>query len=268
MVIARPVRSGGASGCCRTPLLADKRYPRQRCPEVRDRQSGAAAGAESSSAGPGVGLLAQLQVDEALGRRTPGSRRMRLVSSSSRWSSSSHDHLGQHVERPGRHAPRSRPRESRRARRRPRSRSRRRRRIPIIAWRAKPICSGSVTATICMTPESSSRWTRWRTAASDSPTRLADAGVRPAPVLLQLLDDGLGGVVELRRADWRRDTAMERAQADAGRRGCIGHPCGSVRGAGPAAAQVIGSVCGTASGRRDRLSVGRHAVTVCGPSRP
>ena len=41
-----------------------------------------------------------------------------------------------------------------------------------IACRAKPICIGSVTATICMTPASTMRCTRWRTAASDSPTAL------------------------------------------------------------------------------------------------
>ena len=41
-----------------------------------------------------------------------------------------------------------------------------------MAWREKPTCSGSVTATICMTPASSSRWTRCRTAASDRPTAL------------------------------------------------------------------------------------------------
>ena len=42
--------------------------------------------------------------------------------------------------------------------------------IPIMAWRVKPSCSGSVTATICMIPDSRRRWTRRRTAASDSPT--------------------------------------------------------------------------------------------------
>ena len=41
-----------------------------------------------------------------------------------------------------------------------------------MAWRAKPSSIGSVTATTCMTPESVSRWTRCRTAASDSPTTL------------------------------------------------------------------------------------------------
>src|SRR4051812_48483442 len=43
-------------------------------------------------------------------------------------------------------------------------------RRPTIAWRAKPSWRGSVTATICMTPASSSRCTRCRTAASESPT--------------------------------------------------------------------------------------------------
>ena len=41
-----------------------------------------------------------------------------------------------------------------------------------IACLAKPGCIGSVTATICMTPDSTSFCTRWRTAASDSPTAL------------------------------------------------------------------------------------------------
>ena len=44
-----------------------------------------------------------------------------------------------------------------------------------MAWRAKPSVSGSVTATICMTPVSRRRCTRCRTAASDSPTILANA---------------------------------------------------------------------------------------------
>jgi hypothetical protein len=46
-------------------------------------------------------------------------------------------------------------------------------RTPTIACREKPTCSGSVTPTICMTPASSSRCTRCRTAASDSPTAAA-----------------------------------------------------------------------------------------------
>ena len=41
-----------------------------------------------------------------------------------------------------------------------------------MAWRAKPSSIGSVTATTCITPPSVSRCTRWRTAASDSPTTL------------------------------------------------------------------------------------------------
>ena len=41
-----------------------------------------------------------------------------------------------------------------------------------MAWRVKPTWSGSVTATIWMTPDSTSRCTRWRTAASESPTAL------------------------------------------------------------------------------------------------
>ena len=69
-------------------------------------------------------------------------------------------------------------------------------RIPTMAWLRKPTCSGSVTATICMTPASRIFWTRWRTAASDRPDRLGDRPVGPASVLLQLLDDGLVDVVE------------------------------------------------------------------------
>ena len=41
-----------------------------------------------------------------------------------------------------------------------------------MACRAKPSWRGSVTATTCITPLSVSRWTRWRTAASDNPTTL------------------------------------------------------------------------------------------------
>ena len=40
---------------------------------------------------------------------------------------------------------------------------------PIIAWRAKPSWRGSVTATICMTPASSSCVTRLRTTSSEMP---------------------------------------------------------------------------------------------------
>ena len=43
-------------------------------------------------------------------------------------------------------------------------------RTPIMAWTVNPTDSGSVTATTCMTPESVRRWTRWRTAACESPT--------------------------------------------------------------------------------------------------
>ena len=58
---------------------------------------------------------------------------------------------------------------------------RRRRGSPIIAWRANPSSSGSVTATTCMTPLSTSRWTRCRTAASDSPTTLPIAAYDRRP---------------------------------------------------------------------------------------
>ena len=53
--------------------------------------------------------------------------------------------------------------------------------MPIIAWRANPSSMGSVTATTCMTPLSTSRWTRWRTAASDSPTTLPIAAYERRP---------------------------------------------------------------------------------------
>ena len=43
-------------------------------------------------------------------------------------------------------------------------------RTPIIAIRRRPTDSGLVTPTTCSTPASISRCTRWRTAASDSPT--------------------------------------------------------------------------------------------------
>jgi hypothetical protein len=54
--------------------------------------------------------------------------------------------------------------------------------MPIMAWRANPSSSGSVTATICITPPSMSRCTRCRTAASESPTALPIAayGRRPS----------------------------------------------------------------------------------------
>ena len=42
-----------------------------------------------------------------------------------------------------------------------------------MAWLRNPTCSGSVTATICMIPASRIFCTRWRTAASDSPTASA-----------------------------------------------------------------------------------------------
>ena len=44
-----------------------------------------------------------------------------------------------------------------------------------MAWRVKPTWVGSVTATTCITSESSSFWTRARAAASESPTALAIA---------------------------------------------------------------------------------------------
>ena len=48
--------------------------------------------------------------------------------------------------------------------------------------RRSPSDSGSVTATTCITPVSSSRCTRWRTAASESPTAALNLvyGSRPS----------------------------------------------------------------------------------------
>ena len=54
-------------------------------------------------------------------------------------------------------------------------------RIPIIACRAKPSSSGSVTATTCITPLSTSRCTRCRTAASERPTTLPIAAYERRP---------------------------------------------------------------------------------------
>src|SRR4051794_31164557 len=53
---------------------------------------------------------------------------------------------------------------------------------PIMALRWNPSIDGSVTATICTTPDSTRRWTRWRTAASDRPTCFASFvyGIRPS----------------------------------------------------------------------------------------
>ena len=62
--------------------------------------------------------------------------------------------------------------------------------------RRNPTVSGSVTATICMTPDSTSRCTRWRTAASERPTAVGEPGVRQAPVLLEPFDDLLVDGVE------------------------------------------------------------------------
>ena len=53
--------------------------------------------------------------------------------------------------------------------------------MPTSAWRWKPSCSGSVTATIWITPLARSCWTRRRTAASESPTSSAiGVGRRPS----------------------------------------------------------------------------------------
>lgn len=57
--------------------------------------------------------------------------------------------------------------------------------------------SGSVTATICITPWSSSFWTRWRTAASERPTALPIAAYGRMAVFLELFDDGEGDGVQL-----------------------------------------------------------------------
>ena len=56
-------------------------------------------------------------------------------------------------------------------------------RMPTSAWRVKPTVCGSVTATICITLSSRRRRTRWRTAASDSPTVSARAAYERRPSL-------------------------------------------------------------------------------------
>ena len=105
-----------------------------------------------------------------------------------------HD-LEEQVERAADDRPRSRPRGSTRScrptpRRSPSMRS------PIIAMRRKPSVSGSVTATICTTPDSMRRCTRWRTAASESPTAVASFVYGRRPSLLELLDERLVDVVD------------------------------------------------------------------------
>src|SRR5215471_14159836 len=60
---------------------------------------------------------------------------------------------------------------------------------PIMAWRRKPSVSGSVTATICITPVSWRRCTRCLTAASDSPTALPIAAYdrRPSTCICSMI---------------------------------------------------------------------------------
>ena len=117
--------------------------------------------------------------------------------------------------------------------------------MPIIAWRAKPSCSGSVTATICITPLSISRCTRCRTAASESPTALPMAAYGMPAVLLQLLDDALGDVVE----------HAEVVVVAVGH----GHDHPSVRHARNGKSHAAGFRCLTTMSRRNRLSRARVA---------
>ena len=91
--------------------------------------------------------------------------------------------------------------------------------MPTIAWRAKPSCRGSVTATTCMTPLSVEPLHALAHGGLGQPDHLADGGVRATAVLLELLDDRLRDVVEVGTS------------AACGRRGCMGgrgsgHECG------------------------------------------
>ena len=54
-----------------------------------------------------------------------------------------------------------------------------------MAWRVKPSCSGSVTATICMIPDSRRRWTRASHGRLGEPDRLGDRAVGLAAVALE-----------------------------------------------------------------------------------
>ena len=82
-------------------------------------------------------------------------------------------------------------------------------RTPTIACLRKPSCSGSVTATIWITPASWRRATRCRTAASESPTARAIVAYGAPSVLLQLLDDRLADVVEQSRAGTHQAAAQK-----------------------------------------------------------
>ena len=69
-----------------------------------------------------------------------------------------------------------------------------------MACRANPICIGSVTATICMTPLVDQLLHPLAHGGLGQADRVADAGVRAAAVLLQLLDDGLSELIGLSAA--------------------------------------------------------------------
>ena len=131
---------------------------------------------------PGVGLLHQLEVGEDLGGRRRRGRCgcRRSTRSSSAAGVGGHD-LDQQVVAAGGDRPRT-PRRSTSATASAAARTSPSIRTPIIAWRPRPSMAGSVTATICMTPRSIRRCTRWRTAACDRPTigPSLEYGVRPS----------------------------------------------------------------------------------------
>src|SRR4051812_12900930 len=68
--------------------------------------------------------------------------------------------------------------------------------IPIIASRPKPSSVGSVTATICITPGTHQPLHPLPHRSLRDADCLGDSGVRPAPVSLQCVDDGLGDPVQ------------------------------------------------------------------------
>ena len=129
-------------------------------------------------------------------RRTPSMRADPLVDQLQQVLVVVHDDLGQQVERAGGDHHVVDLVESRPARRRP-PRASPSTLMPIIACRAKPICmrvgdrddlhDAGLDQLLHPLPHR----------GLGQPDRLADAGVGPATVLLQLLDDRLGGVIQL-----------------------------------------------------------------------
>ena len=88
---------------------------------------------------------------------------------------------------------------------------------PTITCRAKPSVSGSVTATICITPLSSRRCTRCRTAASDSPTILASAAydMRPSRCRCSMIRLLMSSRTGSSRTDPRHGSAMATESVEA-----------------------------------------------------